>query len=127
MYLLKKTQKKELFGFICHLPVLAYVGANGTPKQEFVIEITTNQDYPEYVPFECFGKPVDNLPSLAIGQKVKVEYYPSGNKWEKDGKTMFFAKNKAISVEVLEQPQKPVSQPAPVQVSDLADNDDLPF
>ena len=79
--------------------------------------------YPE---FQVSGDTVDMLDGFTTGQMVKVTFNPEGRPWQAPGgEKKIIAQNRAWRVESAEVPI--TANPLSVPVSDIAQEDDMPF
>jgi len=51
-------------------------------KREFVIELTDNPQYPQFVLFQLTGNRCDALDDFEKGQEVRVEFSLRGREWK---------------------------------------------
>ena len=108
-------------------------------KRELVLFLLNESkpEYSDYVSFEAKQGDVDKLEPLSAGDKVEVEFFVNGRKYEKEGQDEKYFNTLSIkSVVVLEMarsasaavlppktiPPGSVAPPAPAEV-----NDQLPF
>lgn len=71
-------------------------------KRMFVLELTENPQYPEYITFELLDRRCDVLDGLQVGQNVLVNFDLKGKKWvDVEGVTKYFNALKAWNVESL--------------------------
>lgn len=60
-------------------------------KREFVVEMSDNSDYPQYVLFQLTGERCDNIDGFAIGDNVRIEFNLRGREWTSPkGETKYF-------------------------------------
>jgi hypothetical protein len=60
-------------------------------KREFVVEMSDNPDYPQYVLFQLTGDRCDNLDGFAAGDDVSIEFNLRGREWTSPkGETKYF-------------------------------------
>ena len=50
--------------------------------REFVVEMSDNPQYPQYVMFQMTGTRCDNLDDFSVGQTVNVEFNLRGREWK---------------------------------------------
>jgi len=95
---------------------------SGFEKREFVI--TTKEEYPQDVKFECIKEKISQLDGLNIGDEVTVAYNVRGNEYQ--GK--YYVNLQAWKIERnsvgAEQKNVVINEPTVVVESD---NDELPF
>jgi hypothetical protein len=51
-------------------------------KREFVLELSDNPRYPQYVQFQLTGDRCENLDGFEVGHEVKVEFSLRGREWK---------------------------------------------
>jgi hypothetical protein len=51
-------------------------------KREFVVELSDNPRYPQYVQFQLTGDRCENLDGFRVGDAVKVEFSLRGREWK---------------------------------------------
>lgn len=94
-------------------------------KRSLVLEYIENPSYPEYLAFELQRDKTSLADKLKVGQTVSVHFNLRGRKWvDKAGKTSYFTSLVAWRID------DNVSTPeyaAPIDISNPADDDDLPF
>lgn len=60
-------------------------------KREFVVELSDNPDYPQFVMFQLTGDRCDNIDGFNIGDVVNVEFNLRGREWTSpQGETKYF-------------------------------------
>ena len=60
-------------------------------KREFVIELSDNPRYPQYVLFQLTGDRCESLDGFRIGEEVRVEFSLRGREWKNPrGETKYF-------------------------------------
>lgn len=60
-------------------------------KREFVVELSDNPRYPQYVMFQLTGDRCENLEGFRIGDEVRVEFSLRGREWKSPrGETKYF-------------------------------------
>ena len=97
-------------------------------KREFVIErteIVGQKEFTDYIKFELKQDKCSLIDSVNCGDNIKVQFNVRGNKWEKDGKVMFFTNLEAWKIEVLNAVNDVQDLPEVDNLPD--DNSDLPF
>lgn len=101
-------------------------------KQEIVIEIADNPQYPEYVKFEALNDRTSLISDLTAGDSVEIDFNLKGKPWtNKEGKKQYFNQLVIWRVKCVSQAYEAVSaepkyQP-PVNISSAPEEDDLPF
>jgi hypothetical protein len=112
----------EAIGKIQHIldPIAGTSGAGKEWKKQTIV-IETNEQYPKSIALECWGKLVDELENLSVGQTIKCAINIESREYEKKWYTT--AKAWKITGAV-----QPATQPA-TQTSDPIneDSNDLPF
>jgi len=120
-------------------------------KREFVLErerMGGSMVFTDYIKFQLVQDRVELVNDLQPGEMLKVNFDIRGNKWEKNGETMYFTNLEAWKIEKAaseEQPQQQQAQavtaaappPPPANGSDVPPpsaepaeglgEDDLPF
>lgn len=98
-------------------------------KREFVVEMSDNPRYPQYVLFQLTGNRVDAIEGFKVGDEVKIEFSLRGREWTSPkGEVKYFnsldvwAIERAGDAAVAEfgDEAPPPGEPPP-------DYDDLPF
>lgn len=51
-------------------------------KREFVLELTDNPRYPQYVRFQLTGDRCEQLDGYAVGDEVRLEFSLRGREWK---------------------------------------------
>ena len=70
-------------------------------KREFVLEITENPQYPEYIKFELIQDKCALLDAHKVGDKITVQFNLKGRKWtDREGKVVYFNSLQAWRIEV---------------------------
>ena len=70
-------------------------------KRDFVLEVTENPDYPQYVTFQLTGNRCGLIDSFNIGDELKISFNLKGNKWGgPDGNTKYFNSLDAWKIEI---------------------------
>jgi hypothetical protein len=60
-------------------------------KREFVVEVSDNPDYPQFVIFQLTGDRCDHLDGFKVGDDVNIEFNLRGREWNSPkGETKFF-------------------------------------
>ena len=97
-------------------------------KREFVMEYTTNPEYPEYLKFEMVQDRCEQLDGFQVDDIVTVRFDLRGRKWtDRQGQVRYFNSlqawqliKKSTSSETPSDSGEPMPEPPP-------DGDDLPF
>lgn len=106
--------------------------ASGFQKREFVV--TTQEQYPQDVKFECIQDKVSLLDGLTPGEKVTVHFNLRGNEYQ--GKyyvnLQAWKIDKAMAAQTAPAGAMPPSAPMPTEApatdtGDSFEEDDLPF
>jgi hypothetical protein len=50
-------------------------------KREFVLELSGNSQYPQFVQFQLSGNRCEKIDGLEVGEEVKVEFSLRGREW----------------------------------------------
>lgn len=94
-------------------------------KREFVVEYSTNPEYPEYIKFQLNNKNTELINQYSIGDEIEVHYNLTGKPWtNKDGVTTYFNNLVAWKIVMIEANTNPPKQKEQQQTET---NDDLPF
>lgn len=98
---------------------------SGFSKREFVL--TTDEKYPQDVPFEVINDNCDTLDNWSEGQRVQVFFNLRGNYWEE--KDRYFVALQAWKIKAGggESQQTEPEQPNFGEDMPADDGDDLPF
>ncbi len=110
-------------------------------KREFVIEservVNTTMIFNDFVKFQLTQDRCDLVETFQVGDMVKVNFDIRGNKWEKNGETVYFTNLEAWRIEKVQAqdpemaaaPMETVDQipPPPPQNAMSVEEDDLPF
>ena len=60
-------------------------------KREFVLELSDNPSYPQFVQFQLTGNRCENLDGFSVGDEVQVEFSLRGREWKSPrGEVKFF-------------------------------------
>jgi len=60
-------------------------------KREFVVELTDNPDYPQFVLFQLTGDSCDHIDGFKVGDAIRLEFNLRGREWTSpQGETKFF-------------------------------------
>lgn len=104
-------------------------------KREFVLDYTSNSNYPQYIKMEFSQDNCSKLNGLKVGDSVSIEFDLRGREWQspKTGEVMYFNTLSAWKIEKTgdgqsEQPYPDSSSSSEfVPPASTGDNDDLPF
>lgn len=122
-------------------------------KREFVVEYTDNPMYPQYILFQMVQDRVDLVNGYQVGDMVDVSFNLRGRQWNSpQGEIKYFNSLEAWRLSPIQpqmqqpgmaqqpnmmqqpgmaqpaQPQQPAAPKSPaVDVTQMADDDDLPF
>jgi hypothetical protein len=90
--------------------------------REFVLELSENPRYPQYVMFQLTNDRCEALDEFAVGDEVKVEFSLRGREWKSpQGETRYFNSLDVWKVEKLAAAADPGDEPPPPS------DDDVPF
>lgn len=96
-------------------------------KREFVVELSDNPRYPQFVLFQLTGDRCDGLDGFSVGDEVQVEFSLRGREWKSpSGELKYF---NSLDVWTLERASGHTSsgeEPPPPELRP-ADGDDIPF
>jgi hypothetical protein len=95
-------------------------------KREFVVELSDNPRFPQYVQFELTGDRCDQLDGYEIGDGVRVEFSLRGREWKSPkGETKYF---NSLDVWTLSRVSNGGSSPDPFgDEPPPPGDDDVPF
>ncbi len=102
-------------------------------KRELILEYIENPQYPEYLKFEAIQDRCNLLDNVQVGDNVEVAFNLKGRPWtDKAGKKTYFNSLQLWKVTNLGAGGGAVNTAAPeyappVDLSQGADDDDLPF
>lgn len=101
-------------------------------KREFVLELTENAQYPEYIKFELFQDKVDIISTYKVGEEAVVAFNLKGRKWnDPKGGVKYFNTLQAWRLEKKSAPGNGGAETAPMEepewLSDKEDDNVLPF
>lgn len=108
----------EIKGTIKVIGEVVSVGTSGFTKRELII--TTEEQYPQHICIEFHKDKTSLLDTLKVGQQVTAHINLRGREWTSpQGEVKYFntIQGWKIDSEVI----------APIQESNVADEDDLPF
>lgn len=103
---------------------------NKFSKRTIVVCDDPESKYPNLLPFEAVGDTMKYLDKFKCGDKVKVDFFLNGRKWDnpKTGTTQYFTTLRIASIfadgEVGEQEEE---EPVVEEPKDDGDIDDMPF
>ena len=96
-------------------------------KREFVVELTDNPRFPQFVQFELTGDRCEHLDGFEVGEQVRVEFSLRGREWKNPkGETKYFNSLDVWTVERMKDGgdrRRDFSDDEPPPPSD----DDVPF
>ncbi len=82
-------------------------------KREFVIEVTENPQYPEFIKFETIQDKCALLDQYNISDKVNVSFNLKGRKWtDREGKIVYFNSLQAWKIQLEGSTQSASEAPA---------------
>ena len=100
-------------------------------KREFVIEYADNPMYPQFVTFQLIQEKCELLDPFQVGSMIQVDFNLRGREWTNpQGEKKYFNSLDAWRVSPVQattQAPPPPPPPEAVDVSQLGDDDDLPF
>ncbi len=84
-------------------------------KREFVLEVTENPQYPEFIKFELIQDKCAILDAHKVGDKINVQFNLKGRKWtDREGKVVYFNSLQAWKIGLEgSQSQTPASPSTP--------------
>ncbi len=60
-------------------------------KREFVVELTDNPRYPQFVLFQLTGDRCESIEGFQVGEQVQIDFSLRGREWKSPkGETRFF-------------------------------------
>ena len=99
-------------------------------KREFILEMTDNPQYPQYVSFQLVQDKVDLIDVAKKGDLVEVSFNLRGREWiSPSGEVKYFNTLDAWRINVV-QPQTPGQrreESATIEDAQVITEDDLPF
>ena len=97
-------------------------------KREFVLELSDNPRYPQYVLFQLTGDRCEQLDAYAVGDEVQVEFSLRGREWKSPkGEMKYF---NSLDVWTLERAGEGAQPSPPDDVMDQTPphgDEDIPF
>ena len=94
-------------------------------KREFVLELSDNPRYPQYVLFQLTGDRCEHLDPYEVGDDVQVEFSLRGREWKSPkGETKFF---NSLDVWTLQKLGAADDGPPPFDDAPPPTDDDVPF
>ena len=96
-------------------------------KREFVVELSDNPRFPQFVQFELTGDRCDQLDEYKVGDEVRVEFSLRGREWKSPrGETKYFNSLDVWTLQRIGDAQRapddfPGDEPPPPS------DDDVPF
>jgi hypothetical protein len=94
-------------------------------KREFVLELSDNPRYPQFVLFQLTGDRCESLDDYAVGDEVRVEFSLRGREWKSPkGEMKYF---NSLDVWTLEKLGAGASEPPPFDEAPPPTDDDVPF
>lgn len=115
----------EITGSVYHVGTTEQATEKLT-KRELIVKDESNEKYPQLIKIEAINDRCKLFDGLQVGQNVTVHFNLNGREWiNPKGVKQYFNSLMAWKVEA-----GSVSSPeyvAPVDISNAADDDDLPF
>ncbi len=82
-------------------------------KREFVLELTENPQYPEFIKFELIQDKCALLDAYKLSDKVTVHFNLKGRKWtDREGKVVYFNSLQAWRIELEGSAKTPSNTPS---------------
>ncbi|VAW26348.1 hypothetical protein MNBD_BACTEROID06-929 [hydrothermal vent metagenome] len=79
-------------------------------KREFVLELTENPQYPEFIKFELIQDKCALLDAYKVSDRVTVHFNLKGRKWtDREGKVVYFNSLQAWRMELEGKPHQAAS------------------
>lgn len=102
-------------------------------KRDFVLMVSDNPQYPQYVLFQLTQEKCVLLDSFQMGITIEVNFNLRGRAWTSpQGETKYFNTleawklNSVGATQTSAAPSAPVA-PAPIDLAKTSDSDDMPF
>ena len=97
-------------------------------KREFVLELSENPRYPQFVQFQLTGDRCENIDGLEIGEEVRVEFSLRGREWTSpSGDVKYFNSLDVWSIDPARGSAARVDEPPPPGTAPPGVDDDVPF
>jgi len=96
-------------------------------KREFVLELSDNPRYPQFVLFQLTGDRCEGLDGFSVGDEVQLEFSLRGREWKSpQGELKYF---NSLDVWTLERASGEASagEEPPIPEFRPAEEDDIPF
>ncbi len=95
-------------------------------KREFVLELTENPQYPEFIKFELIQDKCTLLDAYKVSDRVTVHFNLKGRKWtDREGKVVYFNSLQAWRMEPEGKPHQAASAPTSSAPETTAPNENL--
>ena len=96
-------------------------------KREFVVEMTDNPNYPQFVLFQLTGDRCDNIEGFSVGDNVRVEFNLRGREWTSpNGEVKYFNSLDVWTIEA-DGPSASRGDDEPPPFDESPPLDDVPF
>ena len=103
--------------------------------REFVVEMSDNPQYPQFVSFQVTGPRCDDLDNFNVGDNVNLQFNLRGRQWTSPkGEVKYFNSLDVWTIELADSQEDPAyEEQPPVQAPPAGDSpppltdDDLPF
>lgn len=97
-------------------------------KREFVVELSDNPRYPQYVLFQLTGDRCENLDGFSVGDEVQVEFSLRGREWTSpQGQVKYFNSLDVWTVDRAHAGARGDDPPIGVEGPPPPADDDVPF
>jgi len=99
-------------------------------KREFVVELSDNPRYPQYVQFQLTGDRCENLDGFSVGDEVRVEFSLRGREWTSpQGEIRYFNSLDVWTLDKMggSRNEGVFGAPPDDQIPPPTDDDDIPF
>lgn len=101
-------------------------------SREFVLEkenAFNGKTFYNYIKFQCVQDRTNIVDNVEVGDQIHVSFNIKGNKWVKEGKTLYFTNLDAWRVQKVAGDEAPANQEflEPLTPMNAPDEDDLPF
>jgi len=97
-------------------------------KREFVLELSENTRYPQYVQFQLTGDRCERIDDFEIGDELQVEFRLGGREWKSpSGEVKYFNSLDVWNIERASGATSPSDEPPPPQFPPPGTDDEIAF
>jgi hypothetical protein len=97
-------------------------------KREFVLELSGNTRYPQFVQFQLTGDRCERIDDFEIGDEVQVEFRLGGRKWTSPkGEVRYFNSLDVWNIERASGATSRSEEPPPPEFSPPGTDDEIAF